>query len=309
MRFMFAMQDQQAGGYKILPSRSEFDIFDRNPDPALDELTELSAVLGGADYAYMGWMDFNRLWFKSKHGFLATEQPRSSTACQWMLDTGKPLLILDAAEDPRFPPDGIQLSGAKPCRSYAGTPLITGAQQIVGALAILSQAPNQFSHEHLALLEIVGRQAATRLELYSPHQGAGTGTTGTATHGARAGHRTMLCGRHAGLNSRAGGSAGYSWQDGAPEQLVRATDRTQSGPGRRPTFRRGGAGAGSATMGRRQATRSFHRPGLRPPRNCLANCRRTYPARQLDPAAPQGTELRNPIPDCQRPGCDRSAQG
>jgi PAS domain S-box-containing protein len=147
-------------------SRSEFDIFDRNPDPALDELTELAAVLGGADYAYMGWMDFNRLWFKSKHGFVASEQPRSTTACQWMLERGVPLLIRDASQDPRFPPDGIELAGARPCRSYAGTPLITGANQIVGTLAILAQGPNQFSQEHLSLLEIVGRQAATRLELY-----------------------------------------------------------------------------------------------------------------------------------------------
>ncbi len=167
MRLMFAMQSQKLGVHRIMASRSDFDIFDRNPDPALDELTELSAVLGGADYAYMGWMDFNRLWFKSKHGFLATDQPRATTACQWLLEKGRPLLIRDAGQDPRFPPEGIPLPGAKPCRSYAGTPLITGASQVVGTLAILSQTPNQFSNEHLALLEIVGRQAATRLELYS----------------------------------------------------------------------------------------------------------------------------------------------
>jgi two-component system sensor histidine kinase VicK len=149
-----------------MASLSEFDIFDRNPDPALDELTELAAVLGGADYAYLGWMDFNRLWFKSKHGFLATEQPRSTTACNWVLESGRPLLIRDAAQDPRFPPEGIPLPGAKLCRSYAGTPLLTGASQVVGTLAILSQESNQFSKEHLALLEIVARQAATRLELY-----------------------------------------------------------------------------------------------------------------------------------------------
>jgi PAS domain S-box-containing protein len=164
---MFAMQGQQLGVRPMTASRSEFDIFDRNPDPALDELTELSAVLGGADFAYMGWMDFDRLWFKSMHGFHATEQPRASTACQWLLEKGKPLLIRDAGRDPRFPPEGIELAGGGPCRSYAGTQLITGAQQIVGTLAILSRKPNQFSEEHLALLEIVGRQATTRLELYS----------------------------------------------------------------------------------------------------------------------------------------------
>ncbi len=151
----------------MMASRSEFDIFDRNPDPALDELTELSAVLGGADYAYMGWMDFDRLWFKSRHGFQAAEQPRASTACRWVVEMGRPLLIRDAGQDPRFPPHGIELVGAKPCRSYVGTPLITGAQQIMGTLAILSREPNRFSEEHLSLLEIVGRQATTRLELYS----------------------------------------------------------------------------------------------------------------------------------------------
>ena len=41
--------------------RQDSESFDLNPDPALDELTELSAVLSNADYAYMGWMDFNRL--------------------------------------------------------------------------------------------------------------------------------------------------------------------------------------------------------------------------------------------------------
>ena len=54
----------------------EFNIFDRNTDPALDELTELAAVLCGADYAYIGWMDFNRLWFKARFGFKAIEQAR-----------------------------------------------------------------------------------------------------------------------------------------------------------------------------------------------------------------------------------------
>ena len=56
----------------------EFNIFDRNPDPALDELVELAAVLCGADYAYIGWMDFNRLWFKARFGFKAIEQSRAS---------------------------------------------------------------------------------------------------------------------------------------------------------------------------------------------------------------------------------------
>ena len=87
-------------------------MFDRNPDPALDELTELSAVLSNADYAYIGWMDFNRLWFKSQFGFKAAEQPRSSTACQWLLENGEatahPAM---PARMPAFLPRGFHCGG------------------------------------------------------------------------------------------------------------------------------------------------------------------------------------------------------
>ncbi|HUA97086.1 MAG TPA: PAS domain S-box protein [Terracidiphilus sp.] len=164
---MSAIQGPRLGDSQERFFGSEFSVFDRNGDLALDELTELAAVLSGADYAYLGWMDFNRLWFKSHFGFKAADQPRASTACQWMLERGEPLLIVDAGQDPRFPPDGVPLNGAKPCRSYAGTPLITGAQQLVGTLAVLSHEPNQFKQEHLTLLEVLGRQVVTRLELYS----------------------------------------------------------------------------------------------------------------------------------------------
>ena len=164
---MYAVQGPQIGEAPGEFMRQEFNIFDRNPDPALDELTELCAVLSGADVAYMGWMDFNRLWFKSQFGFKASEQARSTTACQWMLESGKPLLIRDAGQDPRFPPDGIPVIGAEPCRSYAGTPLISSSREVVGTLAVLAREPDRFKPEHLTLLEVLGRQAVTRLELYS----------------------------------------------------------------------------------------------------------------------------------------------
>jgi PAS domain S-box-containing protein len=146
--------------------RSEFDIFDRSKDPALDELCELAAVLCGADYAFIGWMDYNRLWFKSRFGFQATEQPWASTACQWMLEIGEPLLIRDASQDPRFPPEGIPLAGAQTCRSYVGVPLTTSEHQFVGTLAVLAREPNRFSVEHGTFLQILGRQTITRIELY-----------------------------------------------------------------------------------------------------------------------------------------------
>jgi two-component system, OmpR family, sensor histidine kinase VicK len=162
-----AMQGQHSGDYQAMSSRSEFDIFDRNPDPALDEIVELASVLSNADFAYIGWMDFNRLWFKSRFGFKASDQPRASTACQWTLDKGEPLLIRDAGQDSRFPPEGVSLAGGKPCRSYAAAPLITSTQEVVGTLVVMAREPDRFNDEHITLLEVLARQVITRLELYA----------------------------------------------------------------------------------------------------------------------------------------------
>ncbi len=164
---MCALLGSQAGENQDAGVRSELNVFDRNSDPGLSELTELAAVLCNADYAYLGWMDYNRLWFRSRYGFRATEQPRAATACQWMLDTGQPLMIADASRDPRFPPSGIPLPNAEPSLSYAGVPLLSGDGQIIGTLAVLARDADHFRPEHVTLLEILGRQVVTRLELYN----------------------------------------------------------------------------------------------------------------------------------------------
>src|SRR5579871_1630288 len=164
---MYITQVEELGGDDALASRSEFDVFDRSPDPALDELTGVAAALCGADYAYIGWIDTNRIWFKSRHGFQASEMPRNQSPCNWMLEDKAPTLIRDASRDSRFPPRGITLEENKNCLSYGGVPLVNANMEIIGTLAVLSAAPDQFSEQHLHLLDILGRQVVTRLELYN----------------------------------------------------------------------------------------------------------------------------------------------
>jgi len=146
--------------------RPEANAFERNSDPGLDELTELAAALCNGDYAYLGWTDLNRLWFRSCYGFRATEQPRAASACRWMLEQGQPLLIVNAGHDTRFPPDGIPLPNTQPCLAYAGVPVVSGDQRIIGTLAVLARTADRFTAEHLTLLEALARQVVTRLELY-----------------------------------------------------------------------------------------------------------------------------------------------
>lgn len=164
---MSMLQGQQSGLSQRTSIRTEADLSGQGTDAALDELTELAAVLSDADYAYIGRMSYNRLHYKSRYGFQASEQPAFSTACQRVIETCKPLLLQNASENPTFPASGINLASAKPCLSYAGIPLLTSGGQLMGTLAVLAREPNRFCAEHIDFLEILGRQIVTRLELYS----------------------------------------------------------------------------------------------------------------------------------------------
>src|SRR5580698_5837439 len=99
MAVMSPIEDKTWPESRVMVSSPEHEVFDSNPDPALEELIRLAAVLSGADYAYLGWLDSSRLWFKCTYGFMAREQDRATTADQWVVHQSAPLLVRDATTD------------------------------------------------------------------------------------------------------------------------------------------------------------------------------------------------------------------
>src|SRR5277367_6872231 len=85
-----------------LKSLVQYDILDTLPDPAFDEIARMAASICSAPYAFIGFLDWSRVWFKSTVGFAARQIRRSGSACQFLLLDGKSLLITDAVEDHRF---------------------------------------------------------------------------------------------------------------------------------------------------------------------------------------------------------------
>jgi PAS domain S-box-containing protein len=150
-----------------LKSLAQYEILDTLPDPALDEITRLAAAYCRAPYAYISFIDANRVWFKSRIGFLSRQQPRPISACQYAILESNALLIDDAAEDYRFAPNGIPLAATMHCRSYIGAPLISPSGAVLGTLTVCSPEPGMFKRDHARILEALARQVITRLELYS----------------------------------------------------------------------------------------------------------------------------------------------
>src|ERR1700678_1653144 len=150
-----------------LKSLLQYDILDTLPDPAFDEIARMAAAVCNAPYAFIGFLDWSRVWFKSSIGFSGRQIRRNGSPCQFLLLDAKPLIISDAASDDRFAASGIVLDHGIQCRSYAGAPLFSSSGTILGTLAVCSSEPHAFSRSHLESLQVLARQVVTRLELYA----------------------------------------------------------------------------------------------------------------------------------------------
>ena len=144
-----------------------YEILDTLPDPAFDQIVRMAARVSKAPYAFIGFLDGSRVWFKSTAGFAARQIRRNGSPCQFLLLDGKPLIISDALGDHRFGAKGIVLGEGIECRSYAGAPLLSKEGAILGTIAVCSLEANAFTRDDLDALQVLSRQVVTRLELYA----------------------------------------------------------------------------------------------------------------------------------------------
>jgi two-component system, OmpR family, sensor histidine kinase VicK len=148
----------------------QYEILDTLPDPAFDEIARMAASICNAPYAFIGFLDWSRVWFKSTVGFSARQIRRNGSPCQFLLLEGKPLIISDALADQRFASSGIVLDDGVRCRSYAAAPLLSASGMILGTVAVCSKEANAFSRSNLENLQVLARQVVTRMELYATGQ-------------------------------------------------------------------------------------------------------------------------------------------
>src|SRR5688572_1411674 len=77
-------------------------LLDTPAEAVFDRLTALTAHLFHAPIAYIGLRDKKRQWLKSRVGLSAQESERAQAFCAHALLSTEPLVVGDAAADPRF---------------------------------------------------------------------------------------------------------------------------------------------------------------------------------------------------------------
>lgn len=148
-----------------LAALRRYRIVDTPPEQSFDDLARLAAQVCETPIAFVSLVQGDRQWFKAAVGLPVRETPREFSFCAHAI--GHPQAVLevpDATLDPRFR-DNPFVAGAGGLRFYAGAPLVTPDNYVLGTVGVADRRPRRLLPEQHAALQALARQAVCLLEL------------------------------------------------------------------------------------------------------------------------------------------------
>lgn len=116
------------------------DLLDTAPEREFDDIVELARALFGTPVALVSLIDAHRQWFKARAGLDAAETPRDVSFCGHAIHRDEALVVVDAAEDPRFHDNPLVVGGPE-IRFYAGMPLRLPSGHRIGTFCVIGPEP------------------------------------------------------------------------------------------------------------------------------------------------------------------------
>lgn len=149
---------------KRLQDVNSYGLIDTPPDQELDEITELASIICSTPIASITVLDDKRQYFKSNKGLSVNETRVEDSFCQHTLNKPNEVLVVkDALKDERFVDNKLVLDDPN-IRFYAGAPLITKENNVLGTLCIIDRKPRDFSSEQERALQILAKKAMDIIE-------------------------------------------------------------------------------------------------------------------------------------------------
>ena len=143
---------------------NSYEILDTSPETAFDELAQLAAIICETPGALISFVDSDRLWYKSKIGFVADEIPRELSFCAHAIMQHEVMVVEDASKDIRFAGNPLVNSSPTPIRFYAGSPLLASSGEALGSVCVISSEPRKLSDQQKRALRLLGNQVQFLLE-------------------------------------------------------------------------------------------------------------------------------------------------
>ncbi|MBE7157082.1 MAG: GAF domain-containing protein [Rhodospirillales bacterium] len=146
-----------------LAELASLDILDTPPEPEFNAIVVEAASALQVPIAALTLLNCHRQWFKAQLNVGIVEAPRAPAFSNYLLHENAPLIVLDAAQDPRFSTNPY-VTGAPFVRFYAGVPLVTWRGHHIGALSVADTQARSAKPGGLAKLSELAQTAAALME-------------------------------------------------------------------------------------------------------------------------------------------------
>jgi two-component sensor histidine kinase/PAS domain-containing protein len=123
-----------------LAALEELEILDTQPEESFDDIVAIAAALCRVPIALVSLVDRNRQWFKAKVGLDLAQTPIEQSVCSCGLGSEDLLVIPDLTADARTASNAL-VTPAGGIRFYAGAPLTTRDDEVVGMLCVIDNEP------------------------------------------------------------------------------------------------------------------------------------------------------------------------
>lgn len=163
MKFNF--RDMKSINYKSRNETiKELNILDHRNQNSFDELTKLAASICGTKYSAITVIDDDKQWFKSTYGFELKETPASHSICENLIKKHTAgIYIPNLEKDKKFKNhESLTIYNT---RFYAGYPIKTKSNFIIGGFCVLDNEPRELEKNQLEYLKILAKQAENIIKL------------------------------------------------------------------------------------------------------------------------------------------------
>lgn len=131
-------------------------ILDSAADERFDQFARLAATVLDTPLAAISFVDKDRQWFKSAHGFSLSETPRDISFCGHAIAEDEILVVPDARSDRRFAANPM-VTGEPGFRFYAGAVVRGFNGKPVGTCCVLDMKPRTLSEVQCSALIQIAR--------------------------------------------------------------------------------------------------------------------------------------------------------
>jgi len=146
-----------------LAALDSYDVLDTPTELIFDRITRIASNALDVPMASVSLIDGHRQWLKSRQGSLGQQTCRDEAFCHVTIQQHEPLVVEDAAADPRFKDNPLVL-GAPHIRFYAGVPLCTRDGHNLGALCVIDTKPRRIDARQIALLKDLTEMVMSEFE-------------------------------------------------------------------------------------------------------------------------------------------------